>query len=247
MTKWIKAMAIVISLTLLGSAIGFGVVLAADSAQQPAGQAPSEIYQTKLAARLGVTVDALKAAITQAQATTLDQLVSQGRLTAQQKQQILDSSKNAPGFGVPEFPGVTIKGQTAVSDMFLNNFAAALKTTVEKLKEAMTQAETDVINDLAAQGKINDQQMQQMLARLQKDSESARLTGPGFSFGLPPVGNRGHGMPPDGNKGLGFFGDSTFFDKLASKLGITRQKLDDAIGQVHDEIRSQSRAAIPTR
>jgi polyhydroxyalkanoate synthesis regulator phasin len=240
MKKWTKILAVLLAIAVVGSAIGTGVALAANPGTTP-GKTPvappnPDTYLTKLAARLGVTLDALKAAQTAAEKTTLDQLVSQGRLTAEQRQKILDNSKNRPGFGTPFFPGVKpAAGQTPVPDMYLANLAAALKTTVEKLKTAMDAAQTDVINEMFAQGKITEQQKQQMLDHQKKIGGFPPAPGPGFGGPRPPGRHIAPGLP----------GDNTFLDRLAAKLGITRQKLDEAIKSVFEELKNQPKTNQP--
>ena len=69
----------VMALTTLG-----GVVLAQDDIA-PASSPMQDTFFDKLAQKLGITVDKLKAAFTEAHQDTLDDLVTQGRITAEQR------------------------------------------------------------------------------------------------------------------------------------------------------------------
>jgi len=240
MKKWAKILAVVMGVMVLTSIASVGVIFASNNVFGPRAplQAADDAYLAKLAARLNVTVDALKAAFTSAQATTLDQLVAQGRISAEQKQAILDRTKNFPvrGLVMPLFGKVTsTTGQTPVNEMYLSNLAAALGTTVDGLKAAAKQAEIDIVNDLFAQGKITEQQKAQMLDRIEKGANFP----PGFHKAVPPPQVK----RPSPATGFGFPGSSAFLDKLAANLGITRQALDDAVSKTWADLK----AAMPGR
>ncbi|MEW6142241.1 MAG: hypothetical protein AB1597_03685 [Chloroflexota bacterium] len=89
MRRWTKILGIALAVAVLTSAVGTGLVLAADP--QPANPpAPTGTpdFLTKLAARLNVSIDQLKTAITDARNDVLNDAVAQGRITEQQKQLI---------------------------------------------------------------------------------------------------------------------------------------------------------------
>jgi len=239
MKRWVKILAVVMGVMVLTSIAGVGVIFANNNIFGPRAplQAGDDAYLAKLAARLNVTVDALKATFTSAQLTTLDQLVAQGRITAEQKQAILDRTKNFPvrGLVMPLFGKVTTTtGQTPVNEMYLSNLAAALNTTVDGLKAAAKQAEIDIVNDLFAQGKITEQQKERMLAAIEKGPNLAPQV---RKAPQPPVNRLGPA------KTFGFPGSSAFLDKLAANLGITRQALDDAVKKTWEDLK----AAMPGR
>jgi len=107
MRKWTKVLAIILGVVVLGSVALVGsVALAADPQPTPPATttnttAPWDIFYSKLAAKLGVTVDKLKSAMTQAQTDTVNQLVANGTITAAQRDWILSRIQQATqgGFG----------------------------------------------------------------------------------------------------------------------------------------------------
>lgn len=65
-----------------------------------------EIFLGKLADRLGISIDEFKAAVTGARVDTLDELVAQGRITEEQKEQRLERMQQREDEGRPCFgPG----------------------------------------------------------------------------------------------------------------------------------------------
>ena len=101
MGKWVRILGIVAAVAVLASVVGVGLTMAADP--QPGNPAPlHDVFLGKLAARLNVSLDQLKAAITGARSDTLQEAVSQGRITEQQKSQMeqrLQQRGDSFGFG----------------------------------------------------------------------------------------------------------------------------------------------------
>lgn len=108
MKRWTRILAITIAGALLLSAIGVGVVLAADPTSPSNPTTPtqpySQLFLEKLAARLGVTVDKYNEAVKGARLDVLNQQVKDGRLTQDQANQIQQRWDKAPagasGFGM---------------------------------------------------------------------------------------------------------------------------------------------------
>lgn len=115
MRKWTKVLAIVLGVVVLASvAIGTSAVLAADPQTTPpatTATAPWDVFLSKLAAKLNVTVDQLKTAFTQARTDTLNEQVANGTITAEQRDWIESRIQQAqengygPGFGAGFGPG----------------------------------------------------------------------------------------------------------------------------------------------
>lgn len=102
MRKWTKVLAVILGVVILSSvAVAGSVAFAADP--QPTSPAttsttsPWDVFLSKLAARLNVTVDQLKSAMTQARTDTVNQLAAEGRITASQKDWMLERAKQGPG------------------------------------------------------------------------------------------------------------------------------------------------------
>jgi hypothetical protein len=98
MSKRIKIlMATLLAVVLTLGVVG-GVVLAQeDEATTP--PAPYEVFLDKLAAKLDVSVDQLKAAFNEAREGTLDEMVGQGRITEQQRDQALQRMEQGCYYG----------------------------------------------------------------------------------------------------------------------------------------------------
>lgn len=88
MHRWIKVLGITLAVAVLVSAVGTSLVLAADPkpSTNPTPNTITDPLLTKVAARLKITVDQLKTAITDARSDVLNDLVAQGKITEQQKQ-----------------------------------------------------------------------------------------------------------------------------------------------------------------
>lgn len=107
MSKRMKVFIAAILAGVLTLSVVGGVVLAQDNQSTTPTPTPTrDIFLEKLAGQLGITVDELKAKIVNANEATLDELVAQGRITEQQKEQILERQQerleqgwNCPGFG----------------------------------------------------------------------------------------------------------------------------------------------------
>jgi len=107
MRKWTKVLAIVLGVVVLASvALAGSVALAADPQPTSPGTtatttAPWDVFLSKLAAKLNVTVDQLKSAMTQARTDTVNQLAAEGRISAAQKDWMLERFQQATqsGFG----------------------------------------------------------------------------------------------------------------------------------------------------
>jgi hypothetical protein len=104
--KWTRILAITLTGALLASAIGAGVVFAADPAPPttpPQGTNYGELFLQKLTARLGISVDKYNEAVKGARQDVLDQQVKDGRLTQDQANQMKERWGKAPngasGFG----------------------------------------------------------------------------------------------------------------------------------------------------
>ena len=111
MRKWTKILVIAIAGALLISAVSSGMALAAEPPKNPPTSSTSPDYLTKLAARLKVSVEQLKTAMTQAHTDVLNDLVAQGRITEQQKQTMLERQKarSSAGYGLMG-PGMMGRG-----------------------------------------------------------------------------------------------------------------------------------------
>jgi len=97
MHKWTKVLAIVLGVVILASIAGVSVVAFAADPQPTTTTAPQDIFLSKLAAKLNVTVDKLKSAFTQAQTDTINQLAAEGQISAAQKDWMLERAKQGPG------------------------------------------------------------------------------------------------------------------------------------------------------
>ena len=97
MRKWTKVLAIVLGVVILGSIAGTSIVAFAADPQPTPTTAPQDIFLSKLAAKLNVTVDKLKSAITQAQTDTINQLAAEGQISAAQKDWMLERAQQGPG------------------------------------------------------------------------------------------------------------------------------------------------------
>jgi hypothetical protein len=107
MKKWTRVLAITLTSALVASAIGAGVVLAADpTPTSPAtpGQNYGQLFLEKLTSRLGISLDKYNEAVKGARQDVLDQQVKDGRLTTDQAKQMKESwnqaPSGAPGFGM---------------------------------------------------------------------------------------------------------------------------------------------------
>ena len=115
MRKWTKVLAIILGVVILASiAVAGSVALAADppSTNPPVTTnttSPWDVFLSKLAAKLNVTVDQLKPAMTQARTDTVNQLAAEGKITASQKDWMLNRMQQGPfgqgGFGPGSGPG----------------------------------------------------------------------------------------------------------------------------------------------
>ncbi len=107
-------------------------------------------------------------------------------------------------------------GQAGASyqQLFLDKLAAALGTTTDKLKAAITQARNDTVDQAVKDGKLTQQQADQIKAR----SADGHL---GFGFGGPGFDGQGRGGPG----GPGFAHGGPTLDAVAQALGMTTQDL----------------------
>ena len=115
MRKWTKVLAIILGVVILASiAVAGSVALAADPPSTTPSvstntTSPGDVFLSKLAAKLNVSVDQLKAAMTQARTDTLNQLFANGTITAAQKDWMLNRMQQSPfgqgGFGPGSGPG----------------------------------------------------------------------------------------------------------------------------------------------
>ena len=115
MRKWTKVLAIILGVVILASiAVAGSVALAADppSTTPPVTTnttSPWDVFLSKLAAKLNVSVDQLKPAMTQARTDTVNQLAAEGKITAAQKDWMLNRMQQGPfgqgGFGPGSGPG----------------------------------------------------------------------------------------------------------------------------------------------
>jgi len=112
MRKWIKVLVVILGVAILTSIAGAGVVaFAADP--QPTSTvtttpttSPQDVFLGKLAAKLGITVDKLKSAMTQAHTDMINQLAAEGKISAAQKDWMLNRAQQGPGYG----PGMMGQG-----------------------------------------------------------------------------------------------------------------------------------------
>ena len=110
MRKWTKVLAIVLGVVILASVAGASVVAFAADPQPTTTTAPQDIFLSKLAAKLNVTVDKLKSAFTQAQTDTINQLAAEGQISAAQKDWMLERAKQGPGTWGGYGPGMMGSG-----------------------------------------------------------------------------------------------------------------------------------------
>jgi hypothetical protein len=111
MRRWTKILAIILGVVILASIAGTSIVAFAADPQPtttPAatGTAPQDLFLSKLAAKLGVTVDKLKSAMTQAHTDMINQLAAEGKISADQKDWMLNRAQQGPGYG----PGMMGQG-----------------------------------------------------------------------------------------------------------------------------------------
>jgi hypothetical protein len=89
MSKFNKSLVIAVLVAVMALATIGGVALAQDD-KAPTPASSQEIFFDKLAQRLGVNVDEIKAAFTQAREDYLNEQVAQGRITSEQKSLYLE-------------------------------------------------------------------------------------------------------------------------------------------------------------
>jgi hypothetical protein len=109
MRNWKKILGITLGVVVLTSALGVGAVFAADPPTTT--PTPQATFLDKLAARLGITVDALKTAVTGARNDVLDDAVAAGRITPEQKQQIQERQQQRADSGFGFGPGMMGRGR----------------------------------------------------------------------------------------------------------------------------------------
>jgi|GEM_PF-5535448 len=98
MHKWSKVLAIVLGLAVLTSIVGTGAVFAADP--QPTPTTPlHDVFLSKLAAKLNVSVDQLTSAMTGARTDAINQLAADGKITAEQKDWMLSRVQGTGTWG----------------------------------------------------------------------------------------------------------------------------------------------------
>lgn len=112
---------------------------------------PMGDFEAALADALGITVDQLQTAETEARKAAIQQAVADGKITQEQADAIL--SEDHPGHGFRLGPN---------GDQYL---ADALGISVEKLQSAEQQAKTALINQAVQDGTITQEQADLMLAR----------------------------------------------------------------------------------
>lgn len=81
-------------------------------------------------------------------------------------------------------PAVTTTPSTSPQNTFLDNLAKNLNVTVDQLESAMTQARTDTLNQLVANGTITAAQKDWIQNRVQQAQQNGY--GPGFGPGFGP-------------------------------------------------------------
>jgi hypothetical protein len=106
MRKWTKMLAVILGVVILASiAVGGVAVFAADpqptSTPTATGTSYQDTFLSKLAAKLNVTVDQLKAAFTEARTDTINQAAADGQISDAQKEWMLERAQQATqgGFG----------------------------------------------------------------------------------------------------------------------------------------------------
>jgi hypothetical protein len=102
MRKWTKILAIIMGVVIMASlAVGSVAVFAADpqptTTPAATGTATHDLFLSKLAAKLNVTVDQLEAAFTKARTDTINQLAADGQISDAQKEWMLERAEE--GFG----------------------------------------------------------------------------------------------------------------------------------------------------
>jgi hypothetical protein len=114
MHKWTKVLVFILGIAILVSVIGMSVVaFAVDPTPTTTPKAtttpttsPQDIFLGKLAAKLNVSVDKLKSAFTEARTEMINQLAAEGKITAAQKDWMLNRAQQGPGSG----PGMMGQG-----------------------------------------------------------------------------------------------------------------------------------------
>ena len=173
-----KVIVIVASVLAVGAiaTLGFGAwsvknVLAQTApTQQPTAQAPStatnyrDLFLQNLASQLGTTVDKLKAAITSAAGSTIDQAQKDGKITPSQAEQLKQKAQNG------NYPGLFLGGKgmrggfefgehmgRGMAGVGVQEFADALGVTPQELMTELQAGKS--IADVAAEKNVDLQQV----------------------------------------------------------------------------------------
>jgi polyhydroxyalkanoate synthesis regulator phasin len=114
------------------------------------------------------------------------------------------------GTAFAQTPTPTPSAGTNYQQVFMDRLAAALGTTTDKLKAALTQARNDTADQAVKDGKLTQQQSDSIKAK-----PGNVPLGPGFGIGRNRGGSGGSGMMDGGQA----------FGAVAQALGMTTQDL----------------------
>lgn len=204
-TKFIVAGALVFALLVAG--VGGTIALA--QGPTPPTQTWMDLYWQVLAQKLGVTVEKLQQAMTDARKDAATQGVKQGLLTQAEADRILGNIAGATIANAGLDAAAKTLGMssadltTALRTKTLLALAQEKNVDVAKLRTAIADAEKAAIDQAVKDGKLTQTQADAMKARL--TPENIDLTRP-FGFGGrggfggfgSPDGFGGKGVPPDG-------------------------------------------------
>jgi len=201
--------------------LGVGAVMvggAVTSAQE--GDGPIGTFLERLADKLGIGQDELKTAIEETQNEMIDEGVAEGRLTEEQaerlKERIEERGFLGPldRFGIRahvrgQVGGLTVEAAATVLDVELDELLDELKDgktmaevaedqgmSVEQFTEALLSQVKAQLDGLVAEGKLTQEQADQILQRTENNIDGIVNAQPGpCRFGGPRRGPGGFGGP----------------------------------------------------
>ncbi len=219
MKRLLKMAAVVVVLGLMAVMVGGAVTSAQD------GEGPLGTFLGRVAEKLGVSENELKGAIEETQVEMIDEAVAEGRLTEEQAARLRERAEEGatlfpfgrgPGFGGPGagvVPEAAAEALGIPQDQLMQELrdgkslaevAEGQGMSVDELSEALLAQVKAQLDALVADGKLTQEQADQIFQRTEENIDSIVNAEGGLGgCGGPRRGPGGFGGPPGGGGGFG--------------------------------------------